>query len=95
MKPSRTTRLLGNDGLAKRDGKHLTSAGIATIGNESNANRGGIWNGDHQYATMGFETNTINGSPPSGFGGARDFQSAKLDFVPAICRIIWERRHKP
>jgi hypothetical protein len=48
--------------MAKRDGEHLTSAGTAKIGNAVNANLGGIWNGDHRYATIGFETNMNNGA---------------------------------
>jgi hypothetical protein len=46
------------------NGKHQASAAAATDGNIGNANWGGIWNGDHPYATMGWKTSINSGDPP-------------------------------
>src|SRR5882757_7643923 len=94
MNPSRTTRLLGNDGLAEKTGKHLMSAGAATNGNAWRASGGGIWNGDHPYATMGLKTSIDSGAAAFGFAGLEVANQPSWILFRLFAEYFVPARHK-
>jgi hypothetical protein len=73
------------------NGKHQTSAGAATNGNMGNANWGGIWNGDHPYATMGLKTSINSGELPLRLWQHQRLLISQVGFCSGYLRNIFGR----